>query len=662
MLLVVVGLLVLVLVILVVVFLSVRSMRDAEEDDYEDRPAPRRPARGSRGDDEDAAPRGASRGRQSGSPARRGPAGESWQNDRDDAYGRPAAVEPADYSGDDAGSSQRRSPALPRPRGYQHDQDQPEEPRRAARSQPRQAAVGRRSGKESAVGRGSGKESAVGRRSGKEGTARLTGGDRDRAGKDWSDTDWGGVSDEQYWAELSSDKPLATTARSAQPASADRAATAAMAAAGTHTARFGPDEDVAAPDAAPATDSWAAGERRTFGDPLSMSSQSRLADLPGVAESNDTDPGLGGQADWPGAAGDSTSTAAWPVPETGSPQPRDWEPQEPQDASWGPHDPSVASGTGWHGSDNSATAAWTAQDAAVAAGANWADEPSAADWGGPEHSGPAWNGDHATPAWNDDEQAARSWNSPEDPLTSPSFSMTDGYASDSRSYRRSHDEARAQQESSPDVFGGAQADYAGSHGTGSHGNSNGYPAGDWPGSGDDYPPGQLEPLPEPGGSPAAPHESWHPAPVSAEDSRFYTDPATPSWDQGGTGYDDAPRHRSDRQGQDDGYSSQGYRDWQGSDDGYQQSSGYEPSHGQGHSNGYSPGYGQSSADYEPGHDSAGYGDGADRDDSGYGQASYGSNGNGYGLPTRDSGPAVNGYGHEQHGRGQHSGYDNDRWQ
>src|SRR5579859_5723816 len=129
MLLVVVGLLVLVLVILVVVFLSVRSMRDAEEDGYQDRPAPRRSSRGSRDDDEDVAPRG----RPSRSPGRRGPARESWPDDR-------SAVEPADHE-DDAGSPQRRVPALPQPRGYQHDQDQPEEPRRAARSQPRQAAA-----------------------------------------------------------------------------------------------------------------------------------------------------------------------------------------------------------------------------------------------------------------------------------------------------------------------------------------------------------------------------------------------------------------------------------------------------------------------------------------------------------------------------------------
>jgi hypothetical protein len=38
---------------------------------------------------------------------------------------------------------------------------------------------------------------------------------------DWPSTEWDKLSDEQYWAELSADKPLATTARSAQPSAAN---------------------------------------------------------------------------------------------------------------------------------------------------------------------------------------------------------------------------------------------------------------------------------------------------------------------------------------------------------------------------------------------------------------------------------------------------------
>jgi hypothetical protein len=40
---------------------------------------------------------------------------------------------------------------------------------------------------------------------------------------DWPSTEWDKLSDEQYWAELSADKPLATTARTAQPAAAKAA-------------------------------------------------------------------------------------------------------------------------------------------------------------------------------------------------------------------------------------------------------------------------------------------------------------------------------------------------------------------------------------------------------------------------------------------------------
>jgi hypothetical protein len=39
---------------------------------------------------------------------------------------------------------------------------------------------------------------------------------------DWPTTEWDKLSDEQYWAELSADKPLATMARPAQSASPDR--------------------------------------------------------------------------------------------------------------------------------------------------------------------------------------------------------------------------------------------------------------------------------------------------------------------------------------------------------------------------------------------------------------------------------------------------------
>src|SRR5262249_10053677 len=49
---------------------------------------------------------------------------------------------------------------------------------------------------------------------------------RKRDDDDWPSMEWDKLSDEQYWAQLSSDKPLATTARNPQPASEPRPAAA----------------------------------------------------------------------------------------------------------------------------------------------------------------------------------------------------------------------------------------------------------------------------------------------------------------------------------------------------------------------------------------------------------------------------------------------------
>ena len=53
---------------------------------------------------------------------------------------------------------------------------------------------------------------------------------------DWPSTEWDKLSDEQYWAELSADKPLATTARSApRPAARPRPSRSAASSAHRHT-------------------------------------------------------------------------------------------------------------------------------------------------------------------------------------------------------------------------------------------------------------------------------------------------------------------------------------------------------------------------------------------------------------------------------------------
>ena len=56
-----------------------------------------------------------------------------------------------------------------------------------------------------------------------KGRGRPSRGRREDDDDDWPSTEWDKLSDEQYWAELSADKPLATTARSAQPSTASPA-------------------------------------------------------------------------------------------------------------------------------------------------------------------------------------------------------------------------------------------------------------------------------------------------------------------------------------------------------------------------------------------------------------------------------------------------------
>jgi hypothetical protein len=82
---------------------------------------------------------------------------------------------------------------------------------------------------------------------------------------DWPSTEWDKLSDEQYWAELSADKPLATTARSAQ-SSSPAAAKPARGQAARPTATPRPDRDRGAAAAADRTDrrsSTGSGSRRS---------------------------------------------------------------------------------------------------------------------------------------------------------------------------------------------------------------------------------------------------------------------------------------------------------------------------------------------------------------------------------------------------------------
>ena len=129
-----------------------------------------------------------------------------------------------------------------------------------------------------------------------KGRGRVSRGRHDDDDDDWPSTEWDKLSDEQYWAELSADKPLATTARSAQP-SAPAAATPAKPSRATHPAagvRARPHPGLQPAPGAEPTDP---GRRRQPADrPGRPARPGSRQGPPRRADGADTDPG----ASWPG--------------------------------------------------------------------------------------------------------------------------------------------------------------------------------------------------------------------------------------------------------------------------------------------------------------------------------------------------------------------------
>ncbi len=117
---------------------------------------------------------------------------------------------------------------------------------------------------------------------------------------DWPSTEWDKLSDEQYWAELSADKPLATTARSAQPsAPAPAAAPAKPPRAATQPPASG--RAASRPQLAPDAEPDGAGRRRQPADRPARTGSRQGTPL--RTDGADTDPGRrGGPADRPAAA------------------------------------------------------------------------------------------------------------------------------------------------------------------------------------------------------------------------------------------------------------------------------------------------------------------------------------------------------------------------
>ena len=454
MLLLVAGLVVIVLVILVVVFLSVRSMRADEGNDRPARSAGRGRAGSGRGD---------LRGREAGpQPGRSSPAEDEWLADDEAQFAGP---EP----------DQERAP-LPRPRGPQHDED---------------------------PGRGPGpqKRGDARRRQRQEAASRAAGGGRDKSDADWLAGDWGGVSDEQYWAELSADKPLATTARSAQAADGGARADAATwdADADPVPARSPrePAPTMAATGASTAQFSLRPGSARPGRPPSGPAGPPATPEPFGFAD--------------PGAiAGSSASPEPW---------------SDPMGAGSGDTDPSIGMG-GWRDAASD-TAAWQLPDRDV-------------------------------PATRD----SRAWE--EDPLTSPSFSEPSPHSTDSRSYRGSHTRGRARPDAPAGGSDGSaydrRRDYPAAGGWDDPYGSN--RADGWRDSGHEYPSGSLDPLPGQGGPAAGPADGWYSAPTSPAGTTSHWQPPSESRERGEAGYDHGSLHDpytgSGRQSWPDRYESARY--------------------------------------------------------------------------------------------------------
>lgn len=546
MLLLVVGLVVLVLVIVVVVFLSVRSMHTEDDDAYETSAA-RRDTGGRNSAARDSGPRRTMSGGAMGSGQRYGEAAPQPAPRARASQPVPAAQRrpAADTQPDPArqGAAARRSsgrdredqrvPALPRPRGYEHDQD---------------------------------------------------------AG------DWGGVSDEHYWAELSSDKPLATTARSAQAGRTPAAAAQRRRPAGD-TSRSGDGQ----------FSDGQFGGATAFRDPQFGDAPFRDQPASGARDANDTDPGRDGFRDaaqpapsgWSGSepagswAAQEEPTAAWRAADSPTAA---WQAQQPSTADWAPAD---AGSRGWDAQD-AAEPSWAGADEAAG---DWrADEPSTDRW-----------------AASDEPEPRSSW-AAGDALTSASFSLPGaGSAGPDRHRAPGHDQAGSGWQDA------APADYDQPYG-GHHGSGGGYPA-------------DLEPLPEPAGRTS----DWHSAPVpSGNDVTAGRDGYGWDHDTGyGSGHDGQPA--ADQHG---GYAGSGAgweprgtdQDWPGAAGGAwadrDQQGWTDPGSGYGQSGGHHAdhGYGPAGGFGEPGGSSR---PGSHRgQDAGYDRSGYDTAGDSYGPPRR----------------------------
>ena len=148
-----------------------------------------------------------------------------------------------------------------------------------------------------------------------KGRGRPSRGRRDDDDDDWPSTEWDKLSDEQYWAELSADKPLATTARSAQPSSAAPAAQPARAAGQPSASGRAASRPAAAPDAGPDN----AGRRQPADRPGLTGSPAGYPAAAGRRGYRSRPPGPGRPASGRGGPGHRATAGQEPAPARRSP-------------------------------------------------------------------------------------------------------------------------------------------------------------------------------------------------------------------------------------------------------------------------------------------------------------------------------------------------------
>ena len=289
---------------------------------------------------------------------------------------------------------------------------------------------------------------------------------------DWPSSEWDKLSDEQYWAELSADKPLSTTARPSRPAS-DAAAKAA--ANGSPMAKPAPrDSRPARPPA---------------------SGRDLQRDLPSRKERDQREPvterlPVRAARQAPAPPPPARREADAPAASRSYPEPRsvlDSGPRSPRDT--GPHP------------------AWDT-------GPQPRPEPRRRDSAGLQ---PAPDRDLAMLTGLASAPPPIPGALEDDPLTSPSFSLKAVPASDSRSYSNARKHAKTTPAADHSATGAANGN---GNGHAANGHSGGYPVADYADPGYAY-------QPAPPAAPAAAAADWYsapPAPAAEAQTPAYGNP------------------------------------------------------------------------------------------------------------------------------------------